>query len=137
MQNSGKIIIGIIIFLAILSIPVIVTQVSGNANYVPDPQPPDEEVVEAFSGSTDYECMESTEYMRVNHMKLLLDYREWAVRDDNRSDPGDIYYIDANGNKKVFSLNGTCLGCHTDREVFCDVCHDYTATQLGCWDCHD
>ena len=127
MQDFGKIIIGIIVFLVLLSIPVIVTQASGNADYVP--------VLEYPEGET--ECIEDTEYMRVHHMDLLIKYRSWAVRDDaDTDDPGDVYWTDKDGNVQPFSLTGTCLGCHGDRDTFCNVCHDYMAVQPNCWDCH-
>ena len=137
MQDFGKIVTGIIIFLVLLSIPIIVTQASGNADYVTEDelQLPDPEVVAEISGATNYSCMESVEYMRVNHMDLLFEYRAWVVRDDANGDPGMIYWPE--GTDQPFSLNGTCLGCHTDRETFCNVCHEYADVQPNCWDCHD
>lgn len=131
MQDFGKIITGIIIFLVLLSIPIIVTQASGNADYVTE----DELVLPDESVAT--ECINgySAEYMRVNHMDLLFDYRAWVVRDDASGDPGMIYWPE--GTDQPFSLNGTCLGCHTDRETFCNVCHEYADVQPNCWDCHD
>jgi hypothetical protein len=134
MQDFGKIIIGIIVFLVLLSIPVIVTQASGNADY--DPESKLAESLESIEANS---CINSNsaEYMRVHHSDLLYDYRTWAVRDDASGDTGDVYWTDEDGNKQLFSLNGTCLGCHTDRDAFCNVCHDYTAIQPNCWDCHD
>ncbi|MFC2018109.1 hypothetical protein ACFLTQ_02270 [Chloroflexota bacterium] len=136
MRNPAKIIIGIIIFIALLSIPIWVTQASGNAEYTIDSDPefqlPDPAVVEQVSGSADYVCMEPTDYMRLNHKKLLYEYRADAVRTDSEDDPGDVTVYG-----QPFSVNGTCFACHTDRTVFCDKCHDYTATQMGCWECHD
>ncbi|MFC1925821.1 hypothetical protein ACFLW2_03885 [Chloroflexota bacterium] len=139
MRNPGKIIFGIIIALALLSIPVWVTQASGNADAVPELTYPTDEIIEEISGSADYGCLDSNtpEYMQVNHKDLLLKYRAYAVRTDAHGDTGDVYWTDANGNEVPFGLNATCLGCHTDRTVFCDQCHDYTATELGCWECHD
>lgn len=144
MQDIGKIIVGIIIFLVLLSIPVIVSQASGNADYTPDPVLPTEEEVENFMestgyfiGSAEYRCVESIEYMRVNHMKILYDWRAWAVRDDADGDEDISYYEDKDGNLWFMSLTETCLGCHTDRNVFCNQCHEYTATQPNCWNCHN
>ena len=163
MQDFGKIVIGIIVFLALLSIPVIVTQASGNADYTTDSelQLPDPAVVSQFiennvtgtaeqiqarENSDPPQCIESTDYMRLNHMSLLLQWRTWVVRDDadnNQDDQvvksngdGDFYYIASDGTVWLMSLEGTCLGCHTDRTVFCNVCHNYTETTPNCWDCH-
>jgi hypothetical protein len=139
MRNPAKIIIGIIIFLALLSIPIWVTQASGNAEKVPDLTLPTKEAMEVVTGDPDYTggCIEDTEYMRLHHMDLLYQWRAWAVRTDSDNDPGEVTWTDANGVKHVFSLDGTCLGCHTSREEFCNQCHDYTATQPGCWECHE
>ena len=145
MQDLGKIIIGIIVFLVLLSIPVIVTQATGNADYVPDPQPPSQDVLDNFIAEnypdfTDYDssCIESKEYMRLNHMNIIYDWRAWAVRDDADGDEDSSYYTSLDGKKEWFmSLTETCLGCHTDRDVFCNRCHEYTATQPNCWNCHN
>jgi len=141
MQDAGKIVIGIVIFLGLLTIPIWVTQASGNADYVPEPQV-DMEVVENFMAKNypdvvyDGECVESLDYMRVNHMKLLIDWRQWSVRTDTEGDPGVSYYTATDGTKWYMGFAKTCLGCHNDRDVFCNQCHDYTATQTNCWDCH-
>jgi hypothetical protein len=34
------------------------------------------------------------------------------------------------------SLEETCFSCHDDKSNFCDSCHDYTAVDPYCWDCH-
>lgn len=139
MRNSAKIIIGIIIFLALASIPIWVTQASGNAEKVPELEYPTKEAMEAVTGDPDYPdvCIEDTDYMRAHHMDLLLRWQHWQVRTDQDNDPGEVYWTDANGVEHLFSLNGSCMGCHTDREEFCNQCHDYTATQPGCWECHE
>jgi len=142
MQDKGKIIAGIIIFLALLCIPVMISQASGNADYVPEPQV-NMDIVNDFMAENypdviyDDLCIESTAYMRLNHMSLLLDWRAWAVREDADGDPNESYYTAEDGQKWFMSLTETCLGCHTDRTIFCDQCHLYTATQPNCWDCHN
>lgn len=89
-------------------------------------------------------CVEDVETMRAEHMMLLLDWREGVVR------RGDTSTVEVNGRPYAKSLTGTCLGCHTDREAFCNRCHDYVNTlpawparniatgQQGirCWNCH-
>jgi len=142
MQDFSKIVAGIIIFLVLLSIPVIVTQASGNSDYTPDPQV-DMNVVEDFIADNypymdyDGECVESTDYMRKNHWRLLFDWRAWAVRDDADGDKGVPYYTATDGDEWFMSLNETCLGCHNDRDTFCNQCHNYTGIRPNCWSCHD
>jgi hypothetical protein len=131
MQNFGKIITGIVIFLVLLAIPVIVTQASGNMDYVTESE------LQLPDPSVATECIESTEYMRVHHMDLLLKWRSWAVRDDSRGDENISYYTATDGDEWFMSLTETCLGCHDDRDAFCNVCHDYMAVQPNCWDCHN
>ncbi len=35
------------------------------------------------------------------------------------------------------SLTLTCLECHSNKDKFCDRCHDYLRVSPGCWDCHN
>jgi len=77
---------------------------------------------------------EGNEFMRINHMKLLLHDRDETLRFGNR----DISY----------SLKG-CVACHvvngTDAlpisaenpQYFCSVCHEYVAVKVGCFQCHN
>jgi formate-dependent nitrite reductase cytochrome c552 subunit len=77
------------------------------------------------------ECVEPTPYMRSRHMNLLDDWRQEAVRD------GDRIYVGLGGVKYEKNLSGTCiLSCHSNREVFCDRCHEYVGVRPYCWDCH-
>lgn len=80
------------------------------------------------------QCIESAEYMRANHMKLLKQWREEAVR------MGKTEYINSQGKSFKISLQ-TCLHCHYDpalniTDQFCISCHDYTAVKPNCWSCH-
>ena len=65
-------------------------------------------------------------------MKLLVDWRESAVRDAR------LTYTAYNGKSYRVNLSGTCLGqCHTNKGEFCDRCHSYAAVSGPyCWDCH-
>ncbi len=79
------------------------------------------------------QCVEDTEFMRRNHMQLLLHEREESVRLGIRS--------------KKYSLKN-CLTCHvvkdadgkpvtaSDPRHFCRECHDYAAVRVDCWQCH-
>ena len=73
----------------------------------------------------------SDEYMKDNHMQLLDEWRNDVVRDGSRE------YESASGQVYEKSLDGTCLECHSNREEFCDSCHDYASVDPYCWDCHD
>ena len=74
MYDSIKVISGIVIFLLILSLPIWYNSATGMADYVP-------EVSIAGAGT---ECIESTEFMRANHMHLLNDWRDDVVRGETR-----------------------------------------------------
>ena len=89
-------------------------------------------------------CVEDIDYMRANHMVLLLEWRDAVVRYSDNST------VAVNGRPYAKSLNGTCLECHTDREAFCYRCHEYVNTLpawparntasgqegIRCWNCH-
>ncbi|OQY01218.1 MAG: menaquinol oxidoreductase [Desulfobacteraceae bacterium 4572_130] len=71
--------------------------------------------------------------MRANHMSLLDEWRDSVVRDADRM------YEAANGEKFQMSLStgdNSCIGCHTNKEKFCDKCHDYASVAPYCWECH-
>lgn len=119
MYDGGKIITGLIIFLALVSLPFWYTSASNKA-YRPDPKAPAQEK----------QCVESKEYMNAWHMDMLNDWRDLVVRD------GDRMYVADDGTKHEMSLTKTCLKCHDDKEKFCDQCHNYAGVSPYCWDCH-
>ncbi|RDB61508.1 menaquinol oxidoreductase [Gordonibacter sp. 28C] len=85
----------------------------------------------AINQMDEKQCVAETEYMKGSHMQLLDQWRTDVVRNGSReytSDSGQVYEK---------SLDGTCLGCHSNKEEFCDACHDYAGVDLYCWDCHD
>ena len=69
--------------------------------------------------------------MRDTHMQILNEWRNAAVRD------GERIYVNSKGKKYVKSLTNTCMGCHTDKEKFCDRCHNTVGVAPYCWDCHN
>ena len=76
------------------------------------------------------DCVAPVEYMRTSHMKLLLDWRDKVVRQD------ELKYTAPDGKVYDMSLTRTCLNCH-DKEGFCDRCHTYAGVSGPyCWDCH-
>jgi [DsrC]-trisulfide reductase subunit J len=75
-------------------------------------------------------CVADTDFMRRNHMQLLLHQRDETVHEGVRG--------------KAFSLNG-CIECHASRTTgrvigsdqnFCQGCHSYAAVKLDCFECH-
>ena len=77
-------------------------------------------------------CVAPRDYMRASHQKLLLDWRENAVR------AGRLSYAAYDGKTYRVNLSQTCLQqCHTNKEEFCDRCHTYAAVSGPyCFDCH-
>jgi len=82
---------------------------------------------------TENKCVLDKYEMRANHMALLDSWRDSVVRD------GDRMYKGVNGHSFNMSLSTgeeSCLGCHEDKEKFCDSCHTYASVNPYCWDCH-
>ncbi len=123
MYDKAKIIIGIIIFLAIFTIPFWYSHVSGDAD------------AEAYPDSSvaGTQCIEDADYMRAQHMDLLNDWRNDVVRGADREHVSEEYGVTYDK-----SLTDTCLEqCHTNKADFCDECHSYVSVKPGCWDCHN
>ncbi len=120
MYDAGKIIIGLAIFLALLSFPIWYNVASGEGGIKPDPK-----IV-----TSEKACVEEVGYMRANHMDLLNTWRETVVRQDNR------VHTAPSGRKFEMSLSNTCMSCHSNKSDFCDACHNYLSISPYCWDCH-
>jgi hypothetical protein len=117
MYDAGKIIIGIVLFLVLITFPFWFTLALGNPDYRPDPELPAGQV----------QCVESKEYMVHWHMDLLNQWRDSVVRQGNR-----MYVSSEYGERHEMSLTRTCMRCHNSKEKFCDRCHDYTAVDPYC-----
>ena len=76
------------------------------------------------------QCVRSAEYMRPFHMDLLSEWRDDVVR------RGDRFTEWPDGKPIEKSLSNTCLDCHSNKENFCDRCHNYMSVDPYCWDCH-
>lgn len=118
--DAGKVVLGIAVFLAFVTLPVWYNAASGRAGYRPDLEKP----VDAKM------CVEATPLMRTAHMALLNDWRDQVVRADKR------VYVASDGTRHEMSLSRNCLSCHQSKEKFCDRCHDYMGVKPYCWDCH-
>jgi len=78
-------------------------------------------------------CVADTDFMRRNHMKMLLHQRDETVHEGVRT--------------KQFSL-ANCVSCHavkgadgkpvaySDPKHFCRTCHSYAAVRVDCFECH-
>ena len=119
MYNAKYIIPGILFFLALIFTPVLYNM--GKSFEVKPELPKDQK-----------DCIEDTKTMRDKHMQILNEWRNAAVRD------GERIYVNAKGQKFVKSLTNTCLSCHTDKEKFCDRCHNAMGQENPyCFDCHN
>jgi hypothetical protein len=123
MRDRSLIYIGLLIFLAVITLPFTLNLAAGGATAPPDLVLPENET----------ECVETADYMRSSHMQLLLDWREDFVRRNIRE-----YTSLSNGKSYDIGLTGTCLSqCHTNKADFCDRCHTYAGVQGPyCMDCH-
>lgn len=78
-------------------------------------------------------CVAPTDWMRRNHMSVLMHQRDKTVHAGVRAGP--------------FDLKG-CISCHAvkgddgravtvkDPRHFCRTCHDYAAVKVDCFECH-
>lgn len=74
-------------------------------------------------------CVEDTEFMRRNHMKLILHQRDETMHKGIRT--------------QKYSLKN-CIDCHADpktnsvlgKDGFCESCHVYTSVSIDCFSCH-
>ena len=118
MYNAGKILPGLILFLALVTSPIWVEVGAG-------PEAP----YQRSRSRERHRCVADTEYMRREHMQLLTGgVTRWSDRES--------VYVAADGRHYEKSLTGTCLGCHESKAKACDRCHAYLAVTPYCWECH-
>ncbi len=121
MYNARYIIPALIIFVAMVTSPFWLNMNTEKYEYPKVVLP---------SGPGMEECIEDVEYMRANHMKLLNEWRDEALRNGNR------IYVASDGKKWEISLQNTCMTCHANYEDFCQKCHDVNSVDPYCWSCH-
>ena len=122
MYDSGKILLGLIIFVGLFTSPIWYDLASGGSANKPNIIPPVDENIK--------ECVAGTEYMRTSHMDLLNEWRDKVVREEER------IYTSPGGKEFEMSLSNTCTNCHSNKSQFCDRCHNYLDVTPYCWDCH-
>jgi len=122
MRDRSLIYLGLLVFLAAVTIPFTYNLTASGSGSMPDLELPENET----------QCVESTEFMRSSHMQLLVDWREDQVRENIRT------YTSSDGRTFDVGLTNTCLKqCHARKEDFCDRCHDYAGVEEPyCWECH-
>ncbi len=121
MNDRNYIIIGLVVFFAVLTFPFWYN--FGSASSAP-------KVVLTEKAKEAKACVEDIDFMRREHMQILNDWRDMAVREDKRM------YTGKSGKTYNTSLSNTCMDCHSNKADFCDKCHTYTAVDPYCWDCH-
>lgn len=145
MFDGGKIVIGLFIIIAIITLPFYYNL--GDTKEAPIQN----EKVHPFGEFFGYEGKSYTNVLhRANHMKLLDIWRDRFVRENDRGFHEDVYGI-AKGYNPVFakgytlSLQKTCMQCHARNTVnsgpkvakaTCNECHNYSGVDPYCWDCH-
>jgi len=117
MYHAKYIIPALIVFVAVVTFPF---WAKGKTAYRVDLKLP--------ANQTD--CIESTEFMRTSHMQLLDQWRDKVVRE------GERVYTNAKGVKYSMSLTNTCLSCHSEKDKFCDKCHNSVGVNPYCFNCH-
>jgi len=124
LANLGKIAAGILIFVVLITFPFWYGKGKTSS------QPTLSLDTPAIAQLKEKRCVEDAAFMRARHMKLLVEWRDGVVRDEKR------FYTAKNGKVYEMSLSGTCLKCHSNKEKFCDRCHNYLRAQPACFSCH-
>ncbi|MGB5893475.1 MAG: sulfate reduction electron transfer complex DsrMKJOP subunit DsrJ [Ignavibacteriaceae bacterium] len=122
MYDSGKILLGLIVFVGLFTSPIWYDLASGESASKPNIILPVDEDIK--------ECVAGKEYMRASHMDLLNEWRDLVVREGKR------IYTSPTGKEFEMSLSNTCTNCHSNKSEFCDRCHDYLGVTPYCWNCH-
>jgi len=122
MRDRGRIVLGLLVFLALATFPIWYNLVSGKESLPPEIVRPDP----ARTG----DCVRDGALMRTEHMQLLNDWRNQAVRLNER------VFVTADQRRFYKSLSMTCMECHANKQEFCDRCHNYLSVTPYCWDCH-
>jgi hypothetical protein len=127
LYDGGKILIGLLIFVAFATFPFYYNV--GKVNAKPEPKLDTPAILQL--PEADRKCVESKAFMRTEHMQLLNNWRDSVVRDGNRQ-----YISTATSSHYNMSLQNECMRCHSSKKKFCDECHNYMAVKPYCFDCH-
>jgi hypothetical protein len=119
MYNKGMVMAGLIIFVLLVTFPIWFNRL--DAGPMPKPELPP---------GGEKECVAPAAVMRDTHMQLLNEWRDDVTRNSNRE------VIVVAGKEYGKGLQLACMQCHSNKEKFCDSCHEYAAVQPTCWSCH-
>jgi len=117
---------GLALFLVVATLPIWLGAGGGSSGFRSPPNPNGER------------CIESKDFMRVEHMRVLVRWRDEVVREGNR------VYVATDGRHWEKGLK-TCVACHgyadahgksTTAAAACSECHGYVDAKLDCWNCH-
>jgi hypothetical protein len=128
LYDAKVVIPGLLVFLAVAAFPFWFA--GGKPGKPPDLEKPKPAVVKQVRAGKKGACIEPTAWMRANHMQLLNDWRNMVVRKAKR------IYVASDGASFAMSLTNNCLRCHTNKQKFCDRCHNYVGVAPFCWNCH-
>jgi len=128
MHDTGKIILGIIVFLGIFTFPFYYNGFYME-NYLP-PEKIEKQVNTMKNKHPQYVDSKNLTFseMRATHMQFLDHWREGVVRHGDRT--------------TVKGLQLTCFMCHSKNQEVkkmapsCNGCHEYIGVNLYCWQCH-
>lgn len=127
LYDGGKILVGLLVFVAFATFPFYNN--IGKVNAKPEPKFDTPAILQM--PEQERKCVESKEFMRTEHMQLLNNWRDSVVRDGYRQ-----YISETSGKNFNMSLQNECMRCHSNKKKFCDECHNYMAVKPYCWDCH-
>jgi len=122
MNKIRRMLFGGMAMVAVGMLAVSAAQAEGTAGAKPALGP----TIKTFKGD---KCVEDTEFMRRNHMKLILHQRDETMHRGIRT--------------QKYSLKN-CVDCHADpktnsvlgKDGFCESCHDYASVSIDCFSCH-
>ena len=79
------------------------------------------------------QCVEETDFMRKNHMELILHQRDETMHRGIRTKKHSLKEcIECHA---VNDNNGQPVS-HLDSKHFCVQCHEYASVSIDCFDCH-
>ena len=120
MFDSGKVIVGLVIFVGLATSPFWYGAIFGqddDAGNAPDP-------ILSATASAAGPCVHSAEYMKASHMDLINEWRDRVVRGGERIYEGD------EGREYVMSLTNGCLSCHDNKTLIHDIESSTGASRL-------
>lgn len=131
MYDKGKIVAGLIIFVALMTLPFWFHAAVGAPGAMPELARPTQPWAK--------DCVLPAAEMREQHMDLLNTWRDEYVREGSllvQGPSGQVRTWADTGKPMMKSLSNTCIRCHSDSANFCDKCHAYAGVKPYCWDCH-